>query len=338
MINDTFKRIQVRAMACVQNTSTSTTNANDLLPKVKDWVRTRYDRILRNFPWGELNRSYNLPIISGTRDYSLRYDLEDVIKMWDTTNGKEITALDIRDHVRFNAVSLEVVGNVQTGTADHYIPIGSKSCSALLSVADKVQVLSTSASDVAPCIVRITGEVSGMTVSEDITLTGATAVDSANTYDASSELQIAQGSSSATLTDAVGVITVREKTTATNILAKLSPSDRSPLFKWIRLSLMPSANATFQVWYKKRWLPLVNDNDAPIIPCANELVEGVVADALWEDGQVTGAQDQEQKFANSVKELWIAMRPRNLIKQIVPDNGEPQVYGQRNLYNLGNSY
>ncbi len=338
MINDTFKRIQVRAMAMLQNTSTSTNNANDLLPKVKDWCRTRYDRIMRSFPWGELNRTYNLSIVASTRDYALRYDLEHIIKIWDTTNGKEITAIDVRDHVRFNTIINEVSGNVQTGEADHYIDIGSKSCSALLSTADKIQVLSSSASDVSPAIIRVTGEVSGMPVSESITLTGVTAADSSNTFDSGAELLITQGSSSATLTDIVGVVTVREKTTTANVLVKLAPGERSPLYRWIRLSLLPSAAATFQIWYKKRWYPLTNDNDAPIIPCANEIVEGVVADALWEDGQVTGAQAQEAKFANSVKELWVACRPRNLIKQIVPDEGEPQVFGQRNLYNLGDSY
>jgi hypothetical protein len=338
MINDTFKRIQVRAQAMVQNTSTSTSNANDLLPKVKDWCRTRYDRILRSFPWGELNRSYNLPVIAGTRDYSLRYDVEDIVKIWDTTHGVEITALDIRDHIRFNAVMLEVSGNVQTGNPDQYVDIGSKSCSALLSTADQIQVLSSSASDVSPAIIRVTGEVNGMPVSESINLNGTAAVDSVNTFDSGAELTISQGSSSSTLTDLVGVVTVREKTTPANVLGKLAPNERAPYYKWIRLSVTPASTLTAQVWYKKRWMPLVNDNDVPVIPCANELVEGIVADALWEDGQETAAQAQESKFANSVKELWIARRPRNLITQITPDGGDPQAYGQRNLYYFGNSY
>lgn len=322
----------------LQNTSTSITNANDLLPKVKDWCRTRYDRILRAFPWGELNRSYSLPVLAGTRDYALRYDLEDIIKIWDMTHGVEITAFDVRDHVRFNAILLEVTGAVQTGNPDQYIEIGSKSCLALMSIADKVQVGSTSALDVTPAVIRITGEVSGMPVSESITLTGVTFVDSVNTYDSGCELQITQGSSSATLTDLVGVVTVREKTTATNIIAKLAPNERAPYYKWIRMSVTPASALTAQIWYKKRWYPLTNDNDAPVIPCANELVEGIVADALWEDGQEGAAQAQEAKFGNSVKELWISRRPRNLITQIVPDEGSPQAYGQRNLYDFGNSY
>lgn len=338
MINDTYKRIQVRAMSCVQNTSTSTSNANDLLPKVKDWCRTRYDRILRSFPWNELNRSYSLSVTASTRDYALRYDLEQIIKMWDTTHGFEITAYDIRDHIRFNAINLEVVGNVQTGNPDQYIDIGSKSCSALMSIADKVQVGSTSASDVSPAVIRITGEVSGMPVSESITLTGVTYVDSVNTFDASAELQITAGSSSAVLTDLVGVVTVREKTTTSNVIAKLAPNERSPFYKWIRYSVMPASAFTAQIWYKKRWMPLTNDNDAPIIPCANEIVEGVIADALWEDGQENAAQAQESKFVKSVTELWYSQRPRNLITQAVPDEGDPQSTANRNLYYFGNAY
>lgn len=338
MINDTFKRIQVRAMAMVQNTSTSTTNANDLLPKVKDWARTRYDRIMRSFPWTEILRSYNLSVTAGTRDYALRYDLEDIVKIWDTTHGNEITAYPIQDHVRFNAVTLEISGNVQTGNPDQYIEIGSKSVSALLSTADKVQVLSSSASDVTPMVIRITGEVSGIAVSESLTLTGTTAVDSSNTYDSGSELIVTAGTSDGTLVNLVGVVTVREKTTPANILAKLAPNERAPYYRWIRLSAMPSSAFTAQVWYKKRWMPLVNDNDAPLVPCANELVEGIVADALWEDGQSNEAQAQETKFANSVKELWISRRQRNLITQIVPDGGEPQFGLSRYLDWFGHSY
>lgn len=338
MINDTYKRIQVRAQALVQNTSTSTSNANDLLPKVKDWCRTRYDRIMRAFPWDELNRSYSLSITSGTRDYALRYDLESVVKMWDTTHGNEIVAYDIRDHVRFGAVNSEVVGNVQTGNPDYYIDIGSKGVKALLSVADQVQVLSTSASDITPMVIRVQGEVSGVVVAENITLTGVTAATSSNTFDAGSELIISAGTSDGTLQDLAGVVTVREKTTTSNTLSTLAPSERAPLFRWVRLSPMPATNLTAQVWYKKRWMPLVNDLDIPLIPCANEIVEGIVADALWEDGQENAAQAQDAKFTKAVTELWYSRRNRNLITQIVPDDGDAHAYSSRNLYFFGNSY
>ena len=322
----------------LQNTSTSTTNANDLLPKVKDWARTRYDRILRSFPWAELNRNYNLSITANVRDYALRYDLESIIKIWDTTHGNEITALDIRDHVRFNAINLEVVGNVQTGNPDNYIDIGSKSCSALLSTADRIQVLSTSASDVSPMVIRVTGEVSGMPLSESIVLTGTVAANSTNTFDSGAELFITAGTSNGTLQDLAGTVTIREKTTTTNTIGQIAATERAPYYKWIRLSTTPASAITAQVWYKKKWLPLTNDNDAPIIPCANEIIEGIVSDALLEDGQINEAGMQETKFAKSVTELWFARRPRNLITQVIPDSADVQNGSARNLYYFGNSY
>lgn len=322
MQNDTYKRIQVRAMAIVQNTSTSTTNANDLLPKVKDWCRTRYDRIMRSFPWNELTRTYSLSVTTAARDYALRYDLENIIKIWDATHGQELIEQTVQDYVRFVAPIEEVAGNVQTGQVDKYVDIGSKSVSALLSTADKVQVLSTSASDVSPMVIRITGEVSGIQVSESLTLTGTTAVDSTNTYDSGAELVVSAGTSDGTLQDLAGVVTVREKTTSSNVLAKLAPNERAPYYKWIRLSPTLASAFTANIWYKKRWMPLVNDNDVPLIPCANELVEGIVSDALWEDGQEGAAQAQESKFAKSVTELWFSRRPKNLITQMVPDNGD----------------
>jgi hypothetical protein len=338
MINDTFKRICVRAQAAVQNTSTSTSNANDLLPKVKDWSRTRYDRIMRSFPWNELVRNYSLSVTASTRDYALRYDLASIIKFWDTTHGQEITERTIQDHVRHVAPVLEVTGNVTTGQPENYINIGSKGVSALLSTADQVQVVSTSASDISPVVIRIRGEVSGVEVSESITLTGTTAANSTNTFDSGAELFVTCGTSDGTLQDLAGVVTVREKTTTSNTLAKLPPGERSPLYRWIRLSPTPASALTAQIWYKKKWPALVNDNDAPIVPCANEIIEGVIADALWEDGQETGAQAQETKFTNSVNELWMSSQSRNLIKQFVPDNGEGgQLYPGR-IFENGSSY
>ena len=72
---------------------------------------------------------------------------------------------------------------------------------------------------------------------------------------------------------------------------------------------------------------MVDDNDIPEIECANEIVEGVVADALWEDGQEQAAQAQENKFNIVVTELWRTYRSfsHNLIKQAVPDNGDARV-------------
>lgn len=332
MNNDTFKRIQVRAQAMLQNTSTSTTNANDLLPKVKEWANYRYDRILRSFPWNELIRSYNQSIVSGTRDYALDRNVESIIKIWDTTSGREIGAVDIRDHIRFTAPILEVAGNVQTGTPDSYIDIGSKCVKLLLTQSTKVSVVSTSASDTTPKAIRISGVVSGVDIAENIVLTGATQADSTNTYDSGSEITISFGTTDGTLADLAGVVSIKETATPTNILAVLAPEERSPLYRWVRLSATPAANYTYQVWYKKKWKKLVNDLDVPIIPCANEIVEGIVADALLEDGQTAEFQLQDARFEKLVAELWSSQKPRNLKKYMTPENEDSRYTGGRYFF------
>lgn len=324
-INDNFKRIQVRAQAAVSNTSTSTTNANDILPKVIDWCRIRYDRILRSFNWQELTRTYDLSVTANTRDYALRRDVEQIIKIWDETNGREIKEDTLESHIRFTAPVEEVAGNVQTGQPKKYVRIGHKSVSSLLSTADTIQVLSTSTSDVSPKIIRVTGEVSGVPVSESIVLTGASAATSTNTYDSGSELILGVGSSTGTDIELSGVVTVREATTTANTLSQIAPNEKAPYYQWVRFVNTPAAALTAVVWYKKKWLPLEHDADVPIIPCANEIIEGVIADALLEDGQETQAQIQEAKFETHVRELFNSRRGRNVIKQFVPDNEDTDI-------------
>lgn len=329
MISDNYKRIQVRAQAAVQNTSTSTSNANDILPKVKDWTRIRYNRILRSFPWTELIRTYSLSVTASTRDYALRRDVEQIIKIWDATNGRELKEDTLESHIRFTAPVEEVAGNVQTGQPRNYVRIGSKSVSALLSTGDTIQVLSTSASDVSPKIIRITGEVSSVPVSESITLTGATPATSSNTYDSGSELTIGVGASDGSNIDLSGVVTVREASDTSNTLAQIAPGEKAPFYEWVRLVNTPAAALTANVWYKKKWLPLINDADVPIIPCADEIVEGVIADALIEDGQEQAYQLQESKFNIAVNELWRARRPRVPSRQFVPDNEDTDIETER---------
>ena len=330
--NDTFKRIQVRAQAFVQNTGTSTSNANDLLPKVKDWVTDRHDRIMRAFQWPALIRSYNLSVVSGTEDYALRRDLDKVLKIMDTTNGRELTEETIQDHERFKAPILEVAGNVQTSKQpDKYRFIGVKSVSALMSIADTIQIISSSANDDSNKIIRVVGEVSSVQVAENIVCNGTSAVESTNTFDASSELTISAGTADGNIDDLEGVVTIREKTTTSNTLAQLAPQERTIEYNWIRVSPQPAAALTARIFYKKKWRRLVNDSDIPIIPCASEIIAGVVADALWEDGQEQAAVAQEQKYQTTVAELWNAYKTLsyNLIKQAVPDNEDTQVPGPR---------
>src|SRR3990167_2350480 len=194
-LNDTYRRIKHRAMALVQNIDFSTTNTNDIVLKVNDFIRQRYDQILRFYSWPELTRKYTVQLTASTTDYALRRDVEEVYKIWDSTNGREIKRKTLDRHIRFTAPVEEVAGNATTGNPEAWYPIGEKSVSALLSIADTIQIVSTSASDVSPKVIRIKGLVSGVEVAETITLTGASVATSSNTYDSGSALFISAGTS-----------------------------------------------------------------------------------------------------------------------------------------------
>ena len=56
MIRTTFREILRRAGQRIQNLDTSTSNDNDLYPKLKVWSNERYKRLLRSKPWPQLNK------------------------------------------------------------------------------------------------------------------------------------------------------------------------------------------------------------------------------------------------------------------------------------------
>jgi len=313
-------------MAAVSNINFSTSNTNDIVLKINDWIRARYNRIYRAFNWRELLRSYTLTLSASTSDYALRRDVEDIITIFDQTNGREIKERSIQEHYRFRAPTFEVSGNVLTGQPEFYHHIGEKGVQSLLTQAETIRVVSSSASDATPVVVRLYGEVSGVEVGSTLTLNGTSNVDGTTTYDSGSELRISVGTSDGTIQDLAGVVTVSGTTSGT-VYAKIAPGERGFLYKWIKIHPQTASSGTqptLKIFYKKRILPLINESDMPEIECADEIVEGVIADALWEDGQEAAAQAQEQKFAQLVNELWLAKQPRNRNLQFVPENDDTE--------------
>lgn len=331
MPNDNYRRIKHRAMAMMSNIDFTTSNTNDIVLKVNDWIRDRYNRIYRSFNWPQVVRSYDLTLTASTTDYALQRDVGDILAIFDETNGREIKQRDLSNHFRFRAPTFEVAGNILTGQPEFYHHIGEKAVKSLLSAADTIRVVSTSSSDTSPKVVRIHGLVSGVEVGSTLTLNGTSNVDGTTTYDSGSELRISVGTSDGTIDDLEGVVTVSETTSGTT-LAEIAPDERGFLYKWIKIHPQPPSSGTMptlQVWYKKRIRPLSNDSDAPEIPCADEIVQGVIADALWEDGQGNEAQVWEEKFRQQVNELWLSVQPRNRNLQFVPENDDTENLANR---------
>lgn len=331
MPNDTYRRIKHRVMAMVSNIDFTTSNTNDIVLKVNDWVRARYNRIVRAYPWPALVRSYTLTLTASTTDYALRRDVGDVLNVFDQTNGREIKHRDLANHYRFRAPTFEIAGNILTGQPEFYHHIGEKSAKALLSTSDTIRIVSTSSSDISPLVVRIHGESNGVEVAETLVGNGTSNRDGSISFDSGSEIRVSVGTSDGSIQDPAGVITVKETTSGTT-LAQLAPDERGFRYKWIKIHPTPASSGTqptLLIWYKKRVRPLSDDNDAPEVDCADEIVEGVVADALWEDGQEASARTQEEKFRQLVNELFVASQPANRNIQFVPENDDTENLANR---------
>ena len=317
----TFREILRRAGARLSNTSTSTTNANDIYPKLKDWCNERYERVYETYPWRNALEDTSLDIVASQVEYVMDRDVGKMWVVYDQTNGKLIKENELESHFRFRAPNMDQTGNKYTTDPNSYYPTGMFTVKAEIGgTAEKLTVVSSSALDVTPNVVQITGLVDGVTLSEEVVITGTSDADSSNTYDANQKVRIAVGTSNATRKTVVGIITVDGKTSST-VFAKIAPSEHAPMYRWINASPTPKSSGTqptWLIWYSKRIQLLVNDNDVPIIDIGNALVQGIVADGLREEGLDNQANVAEQMFASLVAEKKLADTGPNLVEQFIP--------------------
>lgn len=317
----TFREIQRQVQAKVQNNDTSTANSNDILPKIKDWINTRYNRIYRSHFWEESMDNQTKTLTASTDEYSFDRQVGRIFKIFDQTHGREIFEDTVQNHVRNFAVDLDKTGNIITDTPIRYRRTGIFTAkTAIASVAEKVDIVSSSVLDVAPNVVHIEGEVGGVEIGEDVVLTGTSSATSTNTYDASQKLRISVGTSTGVRKTIVGKVTV-SGTTSSTTFAEISPAEFAHKYQWFKVSPTPNATGTqptWLIWYQRAFRRMDDDNDIPILDCCDELVQGAYADSLREDGLEEEARGADQLFTTMVKELQATRHSPGIIDQFRP--------------------
>jgi hypothetical protein len=321
----TFKEMQRRVGRRIQNTATSVANANDILPKIKDFCNERYHRILRSHPWEECLGDTTVTLTASTRAYALDRDIDKIWTIFDQTNAVPIKIIGAQEYVRNYALDLDQTGNVVTSDPTKCYPVGKYTVkAAIAAVAERISIVSTSASDITPLCVRVKGLVSSVEASEDITLTGATPALSSNTYDASQKLSVVIGTTDGTEPAPVGEITISGNT-STTVFSKINRAEQATMYQWIEVSPLPKASGTQPTWrlfYGRRIQPLYNNNDIPLIDCCNEIVQGAFVDCLKEDGQDNLAAMEEQNWVGMVNELIATQDIPGRIEQFTPQDNE----------------
>ena len=316
----TFKELQRQVQQKIQNSSTSVSDSfNDILPKIKNWINAAYERIMRSHPWAETVREYTLDIVASQAEYALDMDVQDIMSIFDSTNGSPITQTTLEDYIRTNSSTYDQAGNILTGDPTTFYEIGCYTTCAPIATAERVSVVSSSTSDITPLVVQIRGQISGIEVQEDVVVTGTTAASTVNTYDAG-KVSAHIGTNDGTTPNLHGVVTVSGFTSST-VFAKIAPRTLATEYKWIKVAPTPPSSGTmadWDVWYRRKHIPLVNNNDMPIIDCSLAIIQGAYSDALREDGQEQNAMTADQKFVEMVEELWASRVNPNIIEQMTP--------------------
>ena len=229
----TFREMQRQVQAKIQNTGTSTTNANDLLPKVKDWINERYYRLYRSFYWKDTLETYDLTLTASTAEYAFNRDVYEIVSIFDETNAYVISEDTIQNHMRHYAVDYDKAGNIINDDPARYRLIGTHTVKAAIGTSgEKIDVVSTdNSTDISPNSVHIEGLVNGVQLQENVTLTGTTPATSTNTYDASQKLRISVGTTDGSRKTVVGAITVDGNTSGT-VFSEITPSEYAQKYIW----------------------------------------------------------------------------------------------------------
>ena len=327
---DTFRDMQRQVQAKIQNTSTAVSQANDILPKIKDWINARYQRIYRSsfFP-GSVD-VYDQTLTASTVEFSFYRDIGNVISIFDKTNGKLIYEDTVQNHNRNNAINNDRTGNIVQDNPSRFRESGIYSVKIEVATAETIGVKSSSALDISPNVVRIEGMVGGALLGEDIVLTGTTIATSANTYDAGQKVAISAGTSDATRKTNVGFITATG-TDSSSTYTVIEPSESAHMYRWFKVSPLTKATGTQPTWeitHRKSFRKLDNDNDIPIVDCSLEIIQGAYADALRDDGLEQEAVAADQMFAVLVNELKSSFKSNAMVDQFRPVNAGNKQYNQ----------
>ena len=320
----TFREIQRQVQAKIQNTNSDVSDEDDLLPKIKDWINSRYVRIYRSFPWKESVDSYDLTLTASTDEYVFDRDVTNIISIFDKTNGKVIEENTIEDNTREYAGYYEKTGNNLNDNPVRIRMIGQHTCKASVgATGEKVSVVSTNNTvDIAPNCVHVEGLVDGVEIGEDITLTGTTPAVSVNTYDATQKLKLSVGTTSGVRKTVAGKVTISGSTSST-VFAKIAPAEFAHMYHWFKTSPTPKASGTqptWEIWYKKTLRLMDGNNDVPVFDCCLELVQGAYASALAEEGLEEESNIAEQKFIAMNSELQATRKNPYRMEQFKPVN------------------
>lgn len=222
---------------------------------------------------------YQFSTTAGTEDYVMPADFGKPLKVYDLTNGCELTQISQQEWVDKYVATINTQGDVQKYFVTNS-PVQKQPSSA-----GTFSVVSSDSGDGAAKVYAKFLDANNQIDYEELTLNGTTTVTS--TKSASRFLGLAKNE------DTAGYITV---TRGSDTVAVLSREDRETRYKVMRLISIPNSAITVEVVYLQGFIPLENDYDSPTIDCGDAIEAGATADAWRFKRQFAKAQDMENLF------------------------------------------
>lgn len=284
-MSDIYSNLQTRVGRKIQKTDTA------YKTKIKDFLNDRLQHLYERYMWPELFRETTITATSGQNYIILPREVTNVLYVSDLSNDIIVRKIGFQVFQKRYLNTLDASGNIY-----NYVDAGYSPLLTQWGAADKVTVVSSSASDTTQKVYIRGYDANGIEYSESISLNGATGVDSTYTYAAFSITNPRTGLTMVSKdADTVGTITVKEKTAGTARVL-LGPKDRTVRHRMIRLQRVPSSAQTLYVGYKEALRKLADDGDVPQFECDSLLVQGALVDALKEQRQFQRAALEDQKF------------------------------------------
>jgi len=304
-MNKDFNTIKSNVGSNIQDTSSA------MATIIGRFVNKRYFQILRTINWDCTRPDYTLTTTS-VQEYVLPDDFGKEISVRDTTNGLELGRTDIQRLITDYPDSFD-----DSGSAARYY-IREDNVQDQPTSASVLAIVSSSASDTTQTIL-IRGVSSGVETSESVTLTGLTSVNTTNSY-----TRVKAISKSAVT---VGKITVTSNSGAVTE-AILPPKVTESRYKLIGFHYIPSTAIVVAIPYIIKPLPLIENNDYPVIDIADLIEMGAEADAWRYKRQNGKSQQMEAMFSLELQQyIYDKENQPNQVTQFIP-----VTYDQDNLY------
>lgn len=269
----------------VQDTSTTLTR------KIGDYINRFYEQLWNSYNWREVTViDEELTLTSGKSQQVMPRRCSQILAI----SSRELNAvLSPSSPFVYQQKYLSTLASQSAPIG--YVEAGRSPVAVNLSTASKIEVVSSDDADVHKIRVRgYTGD--DLERTESITIAGSAATEGQLTFKANGLIDVSSAQKSS------GIITIREFATG-NVLDKISPEDyKNEYLTIVMNSPLDSARVVY-ISYKKRFVPLVYDEDCPRFSCHNALILYAVAQVHKTRKKYSQAQVEEAKASSLISSL-----------------------------------